>query len=70
MERHSRTVFKTLSWRVFATVSTLILVYFFTRNIVISASVSLVDVVVKTVIYYLHERIWNNITFGRECPPT
>ncbi len=69
MERHSRTVFKTLSWRIFATVSTLVLVYFFTRNVVISASISLVDVVIKSVIYYLHERLWNNIAFGKECPP-
>jgi uncharacterized membrane protein len=70
MERHVRTVLKTLSWRIFASVSTMILVYFFTSNLVISASVSLLELVVKTVIYYLHERLWNRITFGREYPET
>jgi uncharacterized membrane protein len=68
MERHTRTVFKTLSWRIVATSSTLLFVYLFTRDIVITAGVSITEIAVKTIIYYLHERLWNTINFGRKIP--
>ena len=70
MERHIRTVFKTLSWRIIATSTMVTLVFLFTRNVVLSVSVSFIDLVVKTVIYYLHERVWNNINFGRDRSAT
>ena len=66
MENRSRTLFKTLSWRILATSTTLLLVYFFTQNLVISTSISIIEIVVKTIIYYLHERIWDTINFGRK----
>ena len=68
MERHVRTVFKTLSWRIVATSTTVLLVYLFTKDIVISAGVSIMEMAVKTIIYYLHERVWNTINFGRKIP--
>jgi uncharacterized membrane protein len=66
MEKHARTIFKTLSWRIFASSTTLLLVYFFTGNVVISAGVCIVEMVVKTLIYYIHERMWDKINFGRK----
>ena len=66
MEKHARTVFKTLSWRIFATSATLLLVYVFTEDIVISASISITEIVVKTIIYYVHERVWDKTNFGRK----
>jgi uncharacterized membrane protein len=70
MERHIRTIVKTLSWRILATSTTLLLVYVFTGSIVISASVSFMEIVIKTIIYYLHERMWSNINFGKDRSPT
>lgn len=70
MERHIRTVFKTLSWRIIATSTMMTLVFLFTRNVVLSASVSFIDLVVKTIIYYLHERLWNATNFGRDRSET
>ena len=64
MERHSRTVFKTLSWRIIATSTTLLLVYIYTKNIFLSAGVSISESVVKSIIYYVHERMWNKTNFG------
>ena len=66
MEKHARTVFKTLSWRIFATSATLLLVYVFTEDIVISASISITEIVVKTIIYYVHERVWDKTNYGRK----
>ncbi len=66
MEKHSRTIFKTLSWRILATSTTLILVYIFTENIAISASVGILETIAKTILYYLHERVWNKTNYGRK----
>jgi uncharacterized membrane protein len=62
---HKRTLMKTLSWRVAATSTTVVLVFLFTKNIAISAGVSLTEIIIKTIIYYLHERIWNTIKYAR-----
>ena len=66
MEKHARTVFKTLSWRILATSTTLLLVYIFTQDVIISAGVSITEMAVKTVIYYIHERMWDKTDFGRK----
>ena len=66
MEKHARTIFKTLSWRILASSTTLLLVYFFTGNVVISAGVCIIEMAVKTLIYYIHERIWDKTNFGRK----
>jgi len=64
MEKHSRTALKTLSWRIIATSTTLLLVYIFTKNVLLSVGVSITESVVKTIIYYMHERLWNRTKFG------
>jgi uncharacterized membrane protein len=66
MEKHARTIFKTLSWRILASSTTLLLVYFFTSDVVISAGVCVIEMVVKTLIYYIHERVWDKTNYGRK----
>ena len=70
MERRIRTLMKTLSWRVVATSTTVTLVFLLTRDIATSASVGLLEILVKTTIYFLHERAWNMLNFGRENSET
>lgn len=71
MEKRVRSVAKTISWRIVATSTTILLVFLFTRDFVISLGVGSLEVLAKTVIYYVHERIWNMLDFGREvhCTP-
>jgi adenylylsulfate kinase len=70
MEKRVRSVAKTMSWRIVATSTTILLVFLFTRDFVISASVGSLEVLAKTVIYYVHERIWNVLDFGKvHCTP-
>jgi uncharacterized membrane protein len=66
MEKHTRTIFKTISWRIVATSTTLFLVYLFTEDIVLSAGVGITESFLKTVIYYIHERVWNRTNYGRK----
>jgi uncharacterized membrane protein len=66
MEKHARTIFKTLSWRILASSTTLLIVYLFTGSVVISAGVCVIEMVVKTLIYYVHERVWDKTNYGRK----
>jgi uncharacterized membrane protein len=66
MEKRVRSLLKAISWRIVASLTTFFLVFIFTRDFVISSSVSFAELFSKTAIYYLHERLWNLIGFGRE----
>ncbi len=66
METKVRSVVKTISWRIVATLTTIWLVFIFTGNIAISTSVGALEVFSKILIYYIHERVWNLTDFGRE----
>ncbi len=56
---------KTITWRIVATLTTVFLVFAFTGNLVLSGGVGLAEIVAKLFGYYVHERVWNTITFGR-----
>ena len=68
MEKHARTLGKTISWRIVASSITIILVFIVSRNLIISAGIGSLEVLLKTLAYYLHERLWNATNFGREKP--
>ena len=65
METHVRSVAKAVSWRIVATLTTVLLVYVFTGNLVVSGGVGLTELLSKLLIYYVHERVSNAIGFGR-----
>ena len=63
-EKSKRSVVKSLTWRVTATLTTTGLVYFFTGDLEIAATVSVIEVIVKLILYFVHERVWLNIKWG------
>jgi len=65
-ENRTRSFIKMLSWRVWATLTTMILVFIFTGKFLIAVSVGVVEVVAKMLLYYIHERIWDKIRIGRQ----
>jgi uncharacterized membrane protein len=64
-EKTSRSVWKTISWRIIATMDTVIISYLITGNLKMAASIGSIEVVTKVFLYYYHERAWNKISFGR-----
>jgi len=42
------------------------LVVLFSRDLALGTIVGITELVLKTVIYYIHERVWNLSNFGRE----
>lgn len=64
-EKHSRSIVKALSWRVTATVTTMVLVWLLTGQIAAALAIGGIEVFLKMFLYYVHERSWNKISYGR-----
>jgi len=69
MESRSRSLAKAVSYRVLGSISTGALVFLFTGNLGISVGAGLLDSVVKIILYFLHERVWQHISYGRPKAP-
>ena len=65
MDGYARTLVKTLSWRMIATITTMIIVYLYTREMALSLGVGVFEVTSKLALYYFHERMWQRISWGR-----
>lgn len=63
-EKHYRSIVKGVSYRIFGTLTTFAISYIVIGKISSAAAIGAVDVTLKVVIYYLHERAWNRISFG------
>jgi len=63
-DNHQRSIAKAISWRAIATITTMVLVYIFTGSLELTASIGALDVSLKLVFYYLHERGWEKIHWG------
>ena len=68
-EAHFRSILKAISYRLLAAIATMTIVFVFTRRIVLSVGVGLVESIVKIFCYYLHERAWSFISFGKKKHP-
>ena len=66
MDSLKRSIAKTLSWRFVGTLLTTILLYIATGQLAIAIGFGLIDTLVKFVAYFIHERVWNKIKFGRD----
>jgi adenylylsulfate kinase len=63
-ERKIRSIIKTVSWRFWATLTTVALVFLFTGYVKVAFAIGGVEVVVKLLLYYLHERVWSKVPHG------
>ena len=59
---HKRTFAKMLTWRVCASTTTILLIFIFTKSWILSLSG--VEAVIKSIVYYLHERFWSKSKWG------
>jgi len=65
VERKRRSMGKAISWRVLATLTTMLIVFTFTKKIELTLIIGSLDVVLKMILYYYHERTWNKIYWGK-----
>lgn len=65
VENSKRSAIKAISWRLTETIDTIIISYFITGKFTMAASIGGIEVFTKILLYFLHERAWNKITYGR-----
>lgn len=63
-EAHVRSIAKGVTWRFIASGTTMLVVFIVTGDMTLVASVGVVDVTLKVLFYYCHERIWGKIHWG------
>ncbi len=69
IETHKRSIIKALSWRIIATFTTMGVVFIFTKKLILTLEVGFLEVTLKMLFYYLHERLWEKIKWGKETHP-
>jgi len=59
-----RHIAKAFTWRVVGTIDTFILAWLLTGSIELGAAFSGIEIMTKTVLYYVHERAWYKSKWG------
>ena len=68
-ETNARSIAKAVSYRVLGSIATAGIVFVFSRKLTLSLEVGAIESLVKIGMYFIHERVWNHIDFGRPKPP-
>jgi uncharacterized membrane protein len=64
-ETHARSVLKAISWRTLGTLDTFAISWLLTGRVEIAGSIAGLEIATKLLWYYLHERVWAAIRWGR-----
>lgn len=64
VESHLRSLVKAVSWRLFGTLTTMVISYIFTGKMSTALFIGLSEFVLKIGIFYVHERVWHVIPLG------
>ena len=65
MAKRVRSLAKAVSYRILGSGTTVVVAYLVTGDVALSGAVGVGDLILKTAAYYVHERIWANIAWGR-----
>ncbi len=65
-ESSMRSVLKGFTWRLVATFSTMVIAYLITGETGMALKIGGIEFVAKIAVYYVHERIWLRISFGKK----
>jgi sulfate adenylyltransferase large subunit len=64
-ETHSRSLAKAVSWRTTGSIDTFLVAFLITGSPKMAGSVAVTEIMTKILIYYLHERVWACIPWGK-----
>jgi uncharacterized membrane protein len=65
-ESHARSIVKAISWRTMGTIDTFVISWFLTGRLTLAGSIAALEFATKIAWFYLHERIWAMIQWGRK----
>jgi uncharacterized membrane protein len=61
-----RSALKAITWRLIGTADTFVISWVITKEPVTAGAIASFEVLTKTILYYLHERGWNKVRWGRK----
>jgi uncharacterized membrane protein len=64
-DAHSRSFMKAVSWRITGSLDTFVLSAIITGSFKFAGAIASTEMITKIVLYYLHERAWLVIPWGR-----
>ena len=65
MDTIVRSLVKTLSWRLTGTFCTFLISFIILGDITTSSTTALIQLIFNTIMFYIHERVWNIIKWGK-----
>jgi len=65
-ELKKRSIVKTITYRILIIIATAIVTWIMTKRIDLTIGITSVTSIVNTILYYFHERIWNDISWGKK----
>ncbi len=68
-DKHYRSLVKAVSWRLTGSMDTLLISFLITGQLRWALTISGVELFTKVGLYYVHERVWENLSFGRVKQP-
>jgi len=66
VESRSRSIVKSLVYRILSLIGIGILSWFITRDIKETTLITIVFQIYLAILYYVYERVWNRINWGKE----
>jgi uncharacterized membrane protein len=67
-ETKTRSIVKTLCWRITGSGATFLISWLISGSWTVAGSIAVVQIMANTVLYYVHERVWNAVSWGRGDP--
>ena len=64
-DKHYRSIAKAISWRATGTCDTIVITFLVTGQAKWAFSIGFIELFTKIFLYYIHERIWERLSFGR-----
>jgi uncharacterized membrane protein len=65
VETHPRSIAKAVSWRATGSLDTFVIAALITGSSKLAGGVALTEILTKITLYYLHERAWTLVSWGR-----
>ncbi|WP_053970762.1 DUF2061 domain-containing protein [Mangrovimonas sp. ST2L15] len=63
---YKRHIAKTITWRLVGTLDTILLSWLITGNPLTGLKIGFAEVTTKSILYYLHERVWFKINLSKD----
>ena len=65
-ETQTRSIVKTVLWRIVATLITWGTIYYYTGKLSESVEITIVAAIIGMTAYYFYERVWNRVQWGKK----